>query len=282
MIIKHQHFDLLEKVVLERIVFKPPLRAIGEMHNEACFLYTRNGQSTLHSATETYPLSANEGVIMKCGNYLNNWATSLDDEPYEAVAVHFYPDVLKQVYKDELPSFLKSQKAKNPVYIEKVKVDAMVSQYIDSLIFYFENPSLINDELIILKVKELMLLLVNTDVSHRILTILQDMFNPHEYDFKQVIQTHLYDDMTIEELAQVCHLSVSSFKRKFKEVFDESPAKYIKIQKLEKAAELLKVSSRRITDVCYESGFNDITHFSKSFTAHFGVPPSEYGKQKDV
>ena len=276
MVIKHQHFDLLQKTVLERVVFKPPFKANASMHNEACFIFAVNGQSNMYGATVKDSLNTSEGVVMKCGNYLNNWLETADEAPGEAVAVHFYPEVLKLVYNDKLPEFLKAGSKPLKASIEKVKIDKMISQYVESLIFYFENPTMVTDELIVLKVKELILLLVNTDSSGNVQNILQDLFNPNVYSFKDIIDTHLFEDLSVDDLAILTNLSVSSFKRKFKEVFKESPARYIKVKRLEKAAELLLKSNNRITDICFESGFNDIGHFSKSFAAYYGCSPSEY------
>jgi AraC-like DNA-binding protein len=276
MIHKHQHFELLQKTILERFVFDPPFTANGTMHNEACFIYAVNGNSKVLGATVSEQLNTNEGVVMKCGNYLNNWLLNADDEPSEAVAVHFYPEVLQLVYEDKIPEFLKQSSQPATTSIEKVVIDDMIQKYVDSLIFYFDNPSLITEELIKLKVKELILLLVNTDSSGRMKAILQDLFNPTEYDFKETILANLFEDLSIENLATLTNLSVSSFKRQFKKVFGESPARFIKTKRLEKAAGLLAVSSRRITDICYDCGFNDVGHFSKSFTSEFGISPSEY------
>ena len=93
---------------------------------------------------------------------------------------------------------------------------------------------------------------------------MKDLFNPDEYSFKEIIQNNLYEDLSVDNLAMLTNLSTSSFKRKFKEVFDDSPAHYIKTKRLEKAADLLVVSNQRITDICYECGFSDIGHFSTS------------------
>ena len=149
--------------------------------------------------------------------------------------------------------------------VEKLKVDEMINKYVESLIFYFENPSMVTEELIILKVKELILLLLNTDDTQNVRSILGDLFDPNTYSLKEIIRAHLYEDHSIDDLATLCNLSTSSFKRKFKEVFEESPKRYIKRKRLEKAADLLRHGQLRITEICYDCGFNDITHFSKIF-----------------
>ena len=279
MIIKYQHFDLLDKVVLEYVIFDPPLRTDKMMHDEACFIYAVQGASTVYGGTEKHHLQTDEGMLMKCGNYVNNWQQTRETRPYEAVVVHFYPDVLRFVYQNEVPSFLTRQARPGNKLIHKITSEAAIESYIRSLLFYFNNPTLANEELVVLKVKELVLLLYNTD-SHSIRDMLHDLFNPSQIAFKQIITSRLLDNLSLEDFAQLTHLSLSSFKRKFKDTFGESPARYLKKARLEHAAQRLRVSSDRISDIGYDCGFNDVAHFSKSFAAQYGRSPSEYRRAK--
>ena len=80
----------------------------------------------------------------------------------------------------------------------------------------------------------------------------------------------------MEDLASLTNNSLTSFKRKFKEIFQTSPANYIKNKRLEKAAKLLKISDQSISDISFECAFNDLAHFSNSFKAKFNLTPSEY------
>lgn len=280
MIIKHEHFDLLGKTVLERIVFKPPFRADSSMHNEACFLYVVNGNSRLYGAQQSLPLNTGEAVVMKCGNYLNDWTKNDSPEPNEAVAVHFTPDLLKLVYDDQLPEFLYAKNPPKTPSIGSVQTNLIIEKYVENLLFYFNNPPLVTDELIKLKVKELILLLIQTDAQNNIKPILRTLFNKEQYEFKNVIHTHLYENLSVEDLALLTNLSLASFKRKFKSIFNDTPARYIKNKKLEKAAELLLATDKpRITDICFDCGFNDLAHFSKCFAIKYGCAPSEYKRQ---
>jgi len=102
------------------------------------------------------------------------------------------------------------------------------------------------------------------------------LFSPTTYSFTQIIDAHIFSDLSTEDLAQLTNLSLSSFKREFKRVYNDSPANYIRNKKLEKAAELLVISPERITDIAYDTGFNDLAHFSKCFQEKFGTSPSGY------
>ncbi len=127
-----------------------------------------------------------------------------------------------------------------------------------------------------LKLKELILLLNNTNQKNEIHHVLANLFNPTKVKFKEVIHANLLSDLSLEEFALILNMSVSTFKRTFKKEFNESPHQYIKNQKLKKAAELLRLPNDGISAVAYDCGFNSIAHFSKAFKERFGVSPREY------
>jgi AraC-like DNA-binding protein len=72
------------------------------------------------------------------------------------------------------------------------------------------------------------------------------------------------------------NLSLSSFKREFKKNYGDSPASYIRNKRLEKSAELLRISEERITDIAFDCGFNDLATFSKLFHDKYNTSPSNY------
>lgn len=282
MILSHQHFDLNGKIVLERIIFKTPFITNASMHDEACLLYNIKGDVKLYSALNKEMLSDNECVIMKCGQYFSTHPLQVNQVPSDIVAVHFHPDVLKRVFENSLPDYLAIQSNhKSKQEINRVTLDAILQNYIKGLLFLFENPTLVTDELIAHKVKELLLMLLNTnsDEAEKIKAILSDIFNPTQASFKEIINAHCYDNLTTKQLAFLCNMSLSTFKRRFLEVYNQNPATYIRKKKLEKAAQLLKTTNESIASICYDVGFSDTSNFTKIFTAHFQCTPTTYRKQ---
>ena len=276
MIKDYKRFDLFGKLLIEKVTLEPPFRIKAPMPNEACFFYGIQGKGRIYSATEEMILRSNEGVVLRCGNYLNDWLKTQDSEYCEAIAVHFYPEVLKKIYDHELPAFIQEANVKRATCISKVKADTLLHNYIDNLLFYFENPSLVSEDLLKLKVRELILLLAKTDNAQAIKELIASLFTPGEYSFKEIIEAHIYSNLTNEELAGLTNLSLSSFKREFEKVYHTSPAKYFKSRKLDRAAQLLKTTHQRIGDIAYDCGFKEVSHFSRSFQKHFGYSPSEY------
>ena len=276
MILEHKSLKLFGQQLFEKAIIQPPLQLPNPMPDEACFIYVLDGKAEVLSETERLALQAKEAVLLKCGNYSARLKLENKDSKYQAIVIHLVPEVLEKIYANEVPSFLKQKGGNRPMKLPILKKDALLSKYIDGILFYFENPGLATEELLILKIKELFMLLSHTGNSEQIEQILSNLFAPQSFSLREVVEAHLYEDISVGELAQLCGLSLSSFKRKFKEVYKESTAGYLRRKKLEKAAELLLATQENISQIAYESGFNDLAHFSRCFKLNFGKTPTQY------
>ncbi|MCG8326594.1 MAG: AraC family transcriptional regulator [Chitinophagales bacterium] len=276
MIKGYQQFDLWGKKIFEKAIIEPPFRLSAQMPNEACFYYVVRGTTKVIAPTETIRRDTDEGLVMQCGNYLNDYLAHEEGGYCEAIAVHFYPEVLKMIYDKEVPDFLREVKKVKPFGYEKLKATALIKNYIENLQFYFDNPELVSEELLKLKLKELILLLAKTNNAEALHHMISSLFSEREFSFKEVVEANIYNNLSLEELATLTHLSLSSFKRTFAKHYQESPAKYIKKRKLQKAAQLLKRTSLRISDIAFDCGFTDLAHFSRSFQKEYDLSPSNY------
>ncbi len=84
------------------------------------------------------------------------------------------------------------------------------------------------------------------------------------------------EQMNISELASMCAVSDTYFRKLFKEIHGVSPAQYVINLRLEYASQLLQSRLYTILEVSDKSGFNDVKYFSKLFKKHYGVSPSEF------
>ncbi len=276
MILDHKTLDLFGKMLFEKAVIVAPFKKPHNMADEACFLYVLEGTYNSVSEDEALLIKKDEAVLMKCGNYLSQMRSTTPDKKYEAIAVHFFPEVLKRIYKNEPPAFLRSTSRQASFNMARIEASVLVQKYIESILFYFENPALVSEEILILKLKEIILLLLQTPNAPRVMEIMSNLFNPREFDFKQVIETHLFSTVSISELAALTHRSLSSFKRDFAKIYNDSPGRYIKRKRVEKAANMLKVSTEPIGDIAYQCGFGDTAYFSKTFKSVYGLSPSSF------
>ncbi|SDH69963.1 AraC-type DNA-binding protein [Flavobacterium omnivorum] len=277
MIVERKRYELFGKKIFEKLLIQSPFKIPNPMPDEACFLYMLQGQINYSTPNQNVIIPQNDAVLLKCGTYFSQIKSTIKAQKHEIVVIHFHPEILKKIYETDLPKvFQQPAILDTNIDLSTINNDYLIEKYIESLLFYFDNPSLINEDLLIIKLKEIILLLCQTKNAPLIQQILSQLFSPNSYSFKQIIESNLYYHFTTEELAEMTHLSLSSFKREFKKNYNATPASYIRNKRLEKAAELLLISEERITDIAFDCGFNDLANFSKLFHERFNNSPSNY------
>jgi AraC family transcriptional regulator, exoenzyme S synthesis regulatory protein ExsA len=242
--------------------------------NEACFVFVNSGEVSVRSQTEYMDLNVNTAILAKCLNYFfeTSYEQRQSGEGIEVVAVILYPSLMQELFEFDLST---SNYTIN-YNIKQVEVDRLLENFRNSIIILLDNPELADESIIKNKLKEFVLLMAKSQNAPSQLDFLAALFKPIDIEFKSTIQHNLYSNLSLDEIARLCHLSISSFKRKFKSTFDDSPKKYIAKKKVEKAAELLKTPGLRISDIAYDVGFDSLATFNRNFTNLYGKSPSQY------
>jgi len=176
------------------------------LQNEACFFHMVKGCSDYFADTQSLRLQPRESALLRCGNYAMHVSKTDTNTEFEFVAVHFFPEVLRKIYDKDLPSFLRdpAPNAQGVPAMSEVK-NQLLLKYIDSLLFYFDNPELAHEDLLILKVKELILLLAQTNNAPRITEMLRSLFTPTTYSFRETMDAHMLSPLSTAELAELTH-----------------------------------------------------------------------------
>ncbi|MEL6672067.1 MAG: AraC family transcriptional regulator [Bacteroidota bacterium] len=269
MLIDHRTVSFQGKPLFQRARFKTPFQISGKMEDMACFFYMVEGSYEIFDMHGAVKMGPNEALLKKCGSYVSHLA----EGKWDGVVIFFYPDILHEIYKHQPPAFLEQTKALPP---KKMVGNELVEKFIHSLMIYFDNPELMDEELALLKIKELILILLKSSQYQHVRQFMAHLFTPEKLYFTSVIEKNLFSNLSLEELAFICNKSLSSFKREFKRIYQQSPARYIKQRRLEQAARLLRTSGEAIAGIAYSVGFQDVTTFSASFREHFGDSPSAY------
>ncbi len=260
--------------LFQRAVMDAPSSMQGNLQDIACFFYVVDGVYESIESNGAFRIGAKEALIKKCGNYVSHFIGTETVDSCEAVAVYLYPDVLHEIYQHAPPRFLDQTEEVIPP--RKMIPNQLIEKYMNSLFEYFENPEMIDEELALLKLKELVMLLLRSERYESVQKFLSEIFYPGKLKFSAMIENNIFSQINMEELAFVCNRSISSFKRDFKKTFNETPARYIKRRRLEQSAILLKSSQEPVSAIAYDCGFTDPTTFSSSFVQKYGVSPSRF------
>lgn len=252
-------------------------RLPSEMQNDACLAYVQTGKQEVYSPTQKLVAQDGESILMKCGNYIANFTDITPTNEFKSVVFHLDPISIKKAFGDKDLSFLHAAKNKERMD-PALKVDRspLIDSFVESLMPYFNDPSLVSDVLLATKLQELVYILSDSGKNTIATYILSSLRTPEQLIFEEIVQANLYNNLSIPELAFLTSRSESSFKRDFKKYFGESPAKHIRVCRLERAAELLKNGSLQISEIAYDTGFENAAHFSTTFLNYFGKSPKNF------
>lgn len=96
-----------------------------------------------------------------------------------------------------------------------------------------------------------------------------------------LIEEYLKEPRLLLLLAKKLHLSSSQVYRKIKQKSGYSPSIYIRKKRLIVARKWIKQSDASITEIAFQTGFQNLPYFSRCFLAEFGISPSKFRVTKN-
>ncbi|MBL4755640.1 MAG: helix-turn-helix transcriptional regulator [Flavobacteriales bacterium] len=275
MVPEHKVLKYKGQVVFEKIT-TPYIPRVPKLfqNNEACFMFINKGEFSVRTPDQFISLKKGKGLLAKCFDYFfeTNQAQRASSDHIEILAVLLYPSMVEELFQFDLSL---SELTVN-FNVKQIKIDSLLNNYKESINLLLDNPELADEAIIKTKLIEFILLIGKTQNAPSLLDFLSAMFRTNSTEFKTTVNNNLYSSLSIDEFAKLCGMSVSSFKRKFNETFQESPKKYFGKMKLQKASKMLATGNLRISEIAYDCGYESISTFNRSFKTHFGQSPSEY------
>jgi len=92
----------------------------------------------------------------------------------------------------------------------------------------------------------------------------------------QYVAEHYAEKVTVDQLAELAHLSTSQFTRQFNRLFQMTPARYLTRIRINAACSLLTRTDLDLASIADRCGFHDASHFVKQFKKQMGQTPGHY------
>ena len=93
---------------------------------------------------------------------------------------------------------------------------------------------------------------------------------------RDAIDRDFAEELDLETLAALAHVSPDHLVRTFRSVFGETPHRYLQRRRIERAMFLLRTTDLPVTDVCMKVGYTSLGAFSELFAGIVGQSPSAY------
>ncbi len=191
-----------------------------------------------------------------------------DGQPHKTVVMHLSTARLRDFYAnlDVKPKASASQK------IHCFNNHPLLESCLASLVPYFEMKGLPGD-IAYLKITEAITVL--RAIDKEIDNVLANFEEPGKIDLASYMEKNFMFNMPMEKFGYLTGRSLTTFKRDFKKAFNVTPQKWLTQKRLELAHYEFAKKNKKPIDVCYEVGFENLSHFSYAFKKHFGYAPTE-------
>jgi AraC-like DNA-binding protein len=101
-------------------------------------------------------------------------------------------------------------------------------------------------------------------------------------EVRDLIREGFHEEWTLPDLSREADLSAWHFLRSFRSTFGETPHEFLTRMRLERAKDLLTVTSRQVTEICFDVGFTSLGSFSTLFRRQVGLSPAEFRRRVRV
>ena len=238
------------------------------------FVFVTSGKKMWKSIYHEYIVEAGDSLFVKRGA---NLVHQYFEEDYCALMIFISDDFIRN-FMGRFSGIVKSNPAvsENTDSVIRIQLDAYLEGYVNSLAFYFGAHGLPDKNLLKLKFEELLLNMFTQPLHKEVAHYLGSLNRSQTVQLQQVMEENFAYNLKLEQLAALCNMSLSSFKRAFNSVYQTAPGKWLLDKRLDFASYLLRSTDKNVNDIAFESGFEDTSNFIRSFKRKFSCTPLQY------
>ena len=150
-----------------------------------------------------------------------------------------------------------------------------IEVFFHSMLSFFAGSKEPDPSLLELKFRELILTIAENPRNEELLSYFSSMLHePQSVAMQKVMEDNYCFNLKLEQYAELCHRSLSAYKRDFQKQFGTTPGRWLLEKRLNHAMHLLGNLDKTVSEAAFESGFENTSHFSRSFKERFGIPPA--------
>lgn len=227
-----------------------------------------SGETKIVQADATYTFKKGDSFLIPRNQLATIINYPKDGQPHKTVVMHLSTERLKEYYKNIPVKSLLTTSSKIHCYNNH----PLLESCLQSLIPYFDMQDLPLD-IASLKITEAITILRAIDKG--IDSVLANFEEPGKIDLASYMEKNFMFNLPMEKFSYLTGRSLTTFKRDFKKVFQTTPQRWLTQKRLELAHYQFVQKKRKPIDVCYEVGFENLSHFSFAFKKQYGYAPTE-------
>ena len=265
----HRQFRSGEHLMTE---FTCPLKtAEQDMWSHASyFVYVLEGRKDWRSADGKVELRAGDMAFVKKGGSI---VEQYFNTPFCVLLFFMTDEFICEVFRT-VEVHVKDVAPLSP--LAKVHTTPAIDAFMNSMLPHFRNERAMDPKLVDLKLRELLLNIAGEPRNAAFVASFQAMMRNRGLDrMRRIMEDNYTYNLSLEAYARMCGRSLSAFKRDFQQLFNAPPGRWLREQRLRRAKLLLSAGDLQVSEVAFQCGFENLSHFSKAFKEEFGHSPTE-------
>jgi len=241
---------------------------------EHTLVYIVSGEMEVNTPEKTILMKKGDSCFLRRNHKVSKVKhPAKNGESFNGLFLHLNTDFLREVlkeYKVAVPTVVKASVEKASYY--KLPDHPYYHGLFESLTKYFETQEYPSKELMDIKMKEAVFILMQT--RPELIPILFDFTSPWKPSIEEFMNNYYKSDLQVEEFAHYTGRSLTSFKKEFNDIFHITPNRWLIKRRLQEAKRMIEQMGVKPIDVYMQVGFKNLSHFSTAFKKEYGYPPS--------
>ena len=240
-------------------------------------IFSIGGKRTFHQGNQSWTITKDTSYMIKRTAF--HQEIHDDIKGWEVLAFYIKDDYFKYIL-DEYRPFLdfKNLQKPNSEMLLYINLNDRIRECYLSMIPYFDEDNKHPEDIIEMKFKELLYNIFIHPENRHVLAYVNAIAEGYITPIWEVMENNLMYNLKLKEFAQIANRSLSKFKVDFSDHYKTTPGKWILNKRLDYSKQLMSTTSRTITEIAFDSGFENITHFSRVFKNKYGLSPSAFKK----
>lgn len=251
-------------------------------HNEMEIIYLAKGNAIFRVEGTDYTVQAGEAVIVHPGEQHSGFNDNSRETCYSSIVfkLSWLTSIQLDRVQDKFLGPIQQGDMRFPVYLSRSNpANKEILDYLGMIINAYERRTPAYE----MSIKGLLLQLIATCFLNGLMKKNEEAKSHQKRELHQQIKTvlnymeeHCHEKLDLNTLASVVSLSRSHFCTFFKTQTGMRPMEYLNYIRVNKAANLLLTGSFNVLEAALETGYQNVSYFSKCFKLYMNMTPSEY------